>query len=196
MGNVEAFPLCWPAGRLRSKFAESSRFDTSATKAYSLLTGELKRMGATQIIVSSNVPLKGDGTIRLDREPVDAAVAVYFTRDKKQMVFACDKYDLIRDNILAIAKTIEALRGIERWGSSDMMERAFSGFKALTSSTEREWWEVLFGASQRPSLCDKDTIESAYRVQARKVHPDTAGGSHDAMAELNKAREQALRECA
>ena len=44
----------------------------------------------------------------------------------------------------AIAKTIEALRGINRWGTGDMMEAAFKGFSALPApDTNKPWREVL-----------------------------------------------------
>ncbi|TGR16226.1 J domain-containing protein, partial [Mesorhizobium sp. M8A.F.Ca.ET.202.01.1.1] len=33
-----------------------------------------------------------------------------------------------------------------------------------------------------------------YRRLAAQRHPDLPGGSHDAMAELNQAKEQALKE--
>lgn len=41
-------------------------------------------------------------------------VAVYFTLKGQQFCFACDHWDEIKDNMQAIHKTIEALRGIER----------------------------------------------------------------------------------
>jgi hypothetical protein len=188
MGMVESYPLHWPAGRERSKMAVQSKFDTSAQKAHALLMSEIRNMGGTDLIISSNVPLKPDGWMRLDREPVDSGVAVYFTRGKKQMVFACDKYDLVRDNILAIAKTIGALRGIERWGSSDMMERAFSGFKALPAP-EVDWWDVL----QVRRDASREIIEMHFKALAKVWHPDF-GGSEAQMAELNRARELALKE--
>jgi hypothetical protein len=43
---------------------------------------------------------------------------------------------------------------------------------------------------------DKNTIEEAFKMLAKKAHPDMNGGSHEAMAELNRAREEALRELA
>ena len=187
MAAVEAFPLSWPDGWRRENGAESSRFDQSGQKAYDFLLKEVERMGGSAIIISTNVPLRQDGKIRQDREPVDPGVAVYFARGKKQMVFACDRYNLLRDNMVSIGKTIEALRGIERWGASSMMERAFSGFNALPSSTGPDWWDVL---ECLPSA-GVETIEAQYRVRVRAAHPDT-GGSHEKMARLNMARDRGL----
>ena len=189
--NIEAFPLAWPSGWRRTKTPEESKFDTPATKAHALLTGEIGRMGGERLIISTNVPLRQDGVMRMDREPVDAGVAVYFTMGGKPMVFACDKYDIVRDNILAIAKTIEALRGIQRWGASDMMERAFSGFKALSSesATKFEWWTVM-ELDKNSSL---EQIEARFRELAKIYHPDRPTGSHSAMAQLTQAITEARK---
>ncbi len=50
-------------------------------------------------------------------------------------------------------------------------------------------WRSILGA--------RDNIraaEMAYRVLAKTAHPDTPTGSHEAMAELNDAIEQARKE--
>lgn len=105
------------------------------------------------------------------------------------MVFACDKYNRSEDNIYAIAKTVDAMRGIERWGASDMMERAFSGFKALNAENDGEsWWSIL-GCDPHAS---QEQIDAAYKIKARQAHPDL-GGSAEAMQKVNIARDQARR---
>jgi len=51
-------------------------------------------------------------------------------------VIACDLFNEVRLNIQAIKLTIAAIRQIERCGASSLLERAFKGFKALTSGGE------------------------------------------------------------
>ena len=46
---------------------------------------------------------------------------------------ACDKWDSIRDNLHAVAKTIEALRGIDRWGTGEMVDAGTLGDEDPTS---------------------------------------------------------------
>jgi hypothetical protein len=186
---VEAFPLAWPQGRVRSLRQISSAFDTSTTKALSLLNGEVRRLGGRYLVISSNVPLKADGSMRADREPVDPGVAVYFQREEKPYVFACDKFDLVRDNLLAIAKTIEAMRGIERWGTSEMMERAFSGFKGLpeTASEGEDCWKVL----DIPPMSAQHLVTLVHRDLVRKLHATNA--TSEDFARVNVARDDALR---
>jgi hypothetical protein len=187
--SAEAYPLYWPEGWKRCRNREHSRFKTGFGAARNLLFAELARMGARKVILSTSVPLRNDGLPRANMRPDngDSGVAVYFQRNGRDMVFACDKYRDTCDNIYAIAKTIDAMRGIERWGASDMMERAFSGFKALAAPTTRDWWDVLM--VRRDS--SREAIEANFRSLLKTRHPD-AGGSHEAMAELNMAREQAI----
>ena len=68
----------------------------------------------------------------------------------------------IQDNIHAIRRTIEALRGIACWGTGDMMEHAFTGFEALPAPgahAKRPWWQVL-GVNQHAT---PEEIKTAYR---------------------------------
>lgn len=188
---AEAFPLHWPQGWPRTKNPKLSRFDVTLANTRDGLFAEIARLGGRYVVLSSNVPLRLDGLPYANRaEPTDSGVAVYFERKGKQMVFACDQWNRVRDNIRAIEKTIEAMRGIERWGASDMLERAFSAFEALPPPGEpakREWWDIL----GIPRQSTADDVKAAYRAKASKAHPD-AGGSHDEMAALNAARTAAL----
>ncbi|KAF7958244.1 hypothetical protein AWV80_01355 [Cupriavidus sp. UYMU48A] len=96
-------------------------------------------------MISTNVPLRQDGLPYASYRKVDdEGVAVYFTLDGQQMSFACDRWNKVEHNMHAIVKTIDALRGIARWGTGDMMRAAFTGFAALPSpSTVRSWREII-----------------------------------------------------
>lgn len=188
---MEAYPLSWPQGWKRSKYRELSKFKTGFGAARNFLFAELERMGATKVVVSTNVPLRNDGMPRANTAPIggDPGVAVYFLRKGKPMVLACDQYTKGCDNVLAIAKTIEAMRGIERWGASEMMERAFSGFKQLAAENDGpSWWGVL----QVRAGATVAEIETAFRALAKVAHPDAPTGSHDAMSALTRARDQGM----
>jgi hypothetical protein len=49
-------------------------------------------------------------------------------------VIACDAFKEVRLNMAAIVGTIQAIRKIERCGTSRMLERAFKGFAAITEN--------------------------------------------------------------
>lgn len=185
--GVEAYPLHWPLGWPRTKWPKSSRFEVASfAVTRDNLFRQIKLLGGTHIVLSTNIHLRQDGIPYANhRQPQDKGVAVYFLRRGKQMAFACDRWDKIEDNIRAVEKTIEAVRGIDRWGASEMMERAVQAFEALPPP--KSCWDILGikpGASH-------DEINAAYRERARRAHPD-AGGSHAAMAELNRARDEAV----
>lgn len=188
---TQAYPLHWPQGRPRAQRRERSRFECSFAGARDGLATELERLGAKNAILSTNVELRLDGQPYANRpEPSDPGVAVYFTYKGRPMAFACDRWDRIKDNIRAIEKTIEALRGIERWGTGSMVEAAFRGFEALPapSGSVRPWWDVLQVKQDSPII----TIENNYRSLARQHHPDN-GGRADKMAELNAAIAEARK---
>lgn len=188
--EVEAYPLSWPDGWKRTQRRRRAPFKTGFGDARNYLFDELRRMGGKRIVLSTNVPLRNDGMPRANMAPDgrDHGVAVYFQWKEKSMVLACDRFDRIHDNIHAIAKTIDALRGIDRWGASDMMERAFSGFKQLAAENAGEsWWSILF-CSPTASLED---VEAAFRREAKVTHSDIPGGDTARMQKLNWARDQA-----
>jgi len=187
-----AFPLYWPEGVKRTKpYARNrARFKTMLGTARENLLIELDRLGAANKIISTNLPLRPDGLFRIDdRKLEDPGVAVYFQHDGKPRVMACDRWDTLAANIHALSLTIEALRGIERWGSSDLVERAFTGFTALPPAGD---WRAVFAGYEAHGLAG---IRSRYRAMALEVHPDR-GGSTEAMARLNAAMEAAERELA
>ena len=119
----------------------------------------------------------------------DQGVAVYFTLNGRAMVMACDRYQRVAANLRSLGLALEAMRQLARHGGGVMMERAFAGFAALPRPPS--CWDVL-GVEEGASRGD---IERAFRNRAKKVHPD-AGGNDHAMAELNAARDQALKEIA
>lgn len=187
--NNEKFPLQWPAAYPRSKSRDRARFKTTFWQAVKRLYRELELMGAGDIVVSTNVPLRRDGLPYADPPRInDPGVAIYFKLKSQTMSMACDAWDKVDDNAQALCLTIEAMRGLDRWGSSDMLNRVFQGFTALPApASSRPWWEIL-GArdAQRPI----DEYETRYKQQMRLAHPD-AGGSNERAQELNQAIQEA-----
>jgi DnaJ domain len=191
--TINAYPLHWPAGKPRSNIycRESSKFKSTFAVARDELLAEIERLRGRwhrngDAILSTNVELRQDGLPYAGRrEPEDSGVAVYFTYKKQQRCFACDKYNKVWENMVAIRKTIEALRGIERWGSSDMMDQAFSGFVALPDNSEKPWWEVL----NVFRLAGADDVKKAYRNLRSVHHPDN-GGDAAQFDRVQKAYEQ------
>lgn len=181
--TARAYPLHWPDGWPRTPSREGAKFKTTLHQALEFVQKELRLMGARDVVISSNVTLGASN-------PPQPGVAVYFTLAGDQLCIPCERYARVEHNLQAIGKTIEALRGIERWGAKHMVNAAFRGFVALSAPGSKYWADVLALAADKRTLAD---IETAYKMLARTRHPDH-GGSHEMMAELNAAVDQARRE--
>lgn len=141
-----AFPLNWPAGRARTAVdkVREARFTAPFARAYDNLLDELERLGATDIIVSSNVPLRPDGMPQPEsRRRADAAVAVHFNLNGEGYCIACDGYRRVAWNLRAIAVTVAAHRTIARHGSVELQQQALDGFRQLPAATPQSCWDVL-----------------------------------------------------
>jgi hypothetical protein len=185
---IEAYPLTWPMGRQRTRWPEGARFRTTLGAAIREVQAEVSRLGGTGLIISSNLPLRRDGMPYANAsQPQDRGVAVYFTYKKRPMCFACDRWKAVEDNMKAIAKTIDALRGIERWGSGQMVEQAFTGFVALPAPEQP--WQTLGLDTSNPT---REQIDAAHRRLASQHHPDK-GGDPQKMASINTARDELYR---
>src|SRR5690606_36493533 len=110
--------------------------------------------------------------------------------DGEQRCIAVDRYEKIEHNVQAIHHIIEARRTELRHGGLNVVRQTFRGFTALPASKK---WRQILGLDQPGQIITKEAIQAAYRQRATSAHPDK-GGSHAAMAELNHARDTALRE--
>ncbi len=171
MKNITAYPLCWPEGHTR---IHGDRYWPKAPTpgaARDQLFHELETLGATVIILSTNVPATKAGTFYASyREPKDSGAAVYFKYRGRNRVLACDAYCKLNMNIRAIAITVEQLRRIEKRGVADFLDKVFTGFDALPAGNQdsREWWEVL-GVLPSASYTQ---ARAAYRALIKACHPD------------------------
>lgn len=197
---AEKYPLQWPQGYPRNKYPKPSRFgNVTFGKARDEIFYELKLLLSYQevatIVLSTNIPLKLDGFPYANfRQPDDKGIAVYFEYKKESVVLCCDEWNKIEANLWAVAKTINAIRGIERWGVSDFLKRSFTGFVALPPpKPKRDWWSVLsYDSKPGPHNWDWEGVQAQYKSLAKRFHPDT-GGSVDAFQELNNAFDEAKK---
>lgn len=198
MSAPSAYPLTWPAGKPRtpSQRRASGRF-TSAGSPLSMVYAvgrverEIARLGGIYPLISSDVVLRLDGKPRSGQpQPTDPGVCVYFQMGGKPYAMACDAYTKVEQNVAAIAAHIEATRAITRHGVASAAE-ALSAFQALPAPGGPHW-TVTLGLSRAST---SDEIKAAHRRLMLESHPDR-GGSDDAMAEINAARDQALKDIA
>lgn len=215
--GIEAYPLCWPAGWPRREAARreharffgvtessSKRFDGSTVyykrkrdktvaEARDFLKSELARLGARDVVISTNMRTRQDGEISGSASaPADPGVAVYFRLKGNDRCFPCDRWSTVADNLWAIGKSIEAMRGLERWGAERMVDAAFTGFRALPETTGASRWREVLGLGA--GVVSADDVRSSYRRLALERHPDKNGGDEGPFLELKAAFDQALQE--
>jgi len=216
----KAYPLSWPEGWKRTQTRVTAQFNkkrepkyvqngTGATvrsyqgktrlsvaDAVQRVFGELSRMGVRDddIIISTNVRLRLDGSPRSDEEPSDPGAAVYWQKKGWPIArtMAIDQYRRVADNLAAIAATLEAMRAIERHGGAVIFERAFLGFAALPEKASQPWREVLGFDTHNP---DAREVEDRFRALVKTHHPDQ-GGDRDTFERIVQAREAARMEIA
>ncbi len=176
--NRTAYPLSWPPGWPKTEplKRQSGQFKQTLAAALANLKRQIELMGGKNVLLSSNYTLGHDN-------PKESGVCAYFEYEGQQMAIPCDRWHRIEHNIQAIALTVEAMRGMERWGAKHMIKAMFSGFKALPD-IRKPWHEVL---GVPPNACSAD-IKQAYRQRSKAAHPDV-GGSDAQMAEVNAAYE-------
>lgn len=196
----QSYPLTWPDGwkrtpahqRKASRFLKPVQFGSrhwSMSDAVAFLSGELDKLGASKQVLSTNVRIRLDGKpYSQQAQPTDTGAATYFELKGKPVSLACDKWNRVEDNVLSIAKHIQAMRGQDRWGVGNI-KQAFRGYMALPAIGESEastWWQVL-GVSVNASV---DQVKEAYRILVKKHHPDRPGGDPEMFQRLQRAMER------
>lgn len=182
-------PLEWPPGWPRTETRQAARFRTDALAAFHRIGDELERVGARDAVLTFGGAIGKRGALPLAAQPrvADPGVALYFDLGGGRRAMPCDRWLTVADNMQAVALTINALRGIERWGAEGTAAAAFAGFAALPAQTGGEaWWDVL-KVSRHAS---PETTEHAYKMLAKEAHPD-AGGDPERFHRLTEAYRQA-----
>lgn len=206
-------PLQWPEGWARTPYGQrhgrgtqrwQARFEARFAIDRDAVIRQLKRRGS-QIVITSNLPVRGDGLpyASSPKQLDDPGVAVYWVEKGRERVIACDRWRTVDLNLRAIDLSLEALRGLDRWGATEMVERAFAGFAALPGAGETTFgegiadpreiepprdWIGTFGLDVSAELWrDKEIVEKIYKRLALGVHPDHNGDGDARMVALNAA---------
>lgn len=187
--TASAYPLTWPPAFPRATRRETGAFKATLPQALKNVQDSLRLFASDSrtkldgLVISSNVTLG-------ENRPADPGVAIWFTWGDMQVCIPVDRYQTVQANLQAIHHIIEARRVELRHGSLALVRATFSGFKALPAPADERPWNVVLDL---PADASVESIQEAWRRLAAKRHPDKPGGSHAAMTELNRAREQGVK---
>jgi hypothetical protein len=210
------YPIDWPAGWARTSYRRSSDFDKKRgfNAARDGTLRELRLMHVRHVVITSNLPTNSKGLPHSasSGQLSDPGISVWWVdRKGNERVMACDRYCTAVENMHAIELSLAAIRGLERWGATEIVERAFAGFAALppgstngtytaSATPKKKTWREVFGISaaitNSMGLEPTDVlavVKTRHRDAIKDAHPD-AGGNHELAAELNAALAEAEKE--
>jgi len=182
-------------------------FRTNYSTTLAKLQRELEKVGATEILFECSFhanQIRLDGWPKANQSPVYNGIAVSFNHPEIGRVeYATDRYFLWTDNLHAIVLTLEALRGVERWGVVASGQQ-YTGFKAITAGNGEgkrgaaTWIAKLLTEVAETQKTFRDVLlepdgESRRKLIAtarKKAHPDTGGSAE--MYQLLTEKLQAL----
>jgi hypothetical protein len=195
-----------PITPIRSKF-KADWLDTLA-----LLEREIDHLGAPrnrpwilQIDVSERW-IRQDGELYARATPASPRLRVCFDSRHGPLTYPCGRFDRWQDNARAVALALEALRLVDRYGVSGRGEQ-YRGWTAIadrpaemTPAQAAEFITHWAGAeagelhawAEKVFTLRGDELARAYRLAAKRAHPDVTGDDGDTMARLNVARDLLL----
>lgn len=195
----------WPGTLLKPGERRSSLFRSKWTDTTQLMDRELWYLSARAVVLQMAVQqsqIRKDETGLLAHvQPEHPGVVLSFNTSRGALSYPCDTFLSWRDNVRAIAKTLENLRAVDRYGVSKHGEQ-YTGWSQLPPGrpmpkpmTREEAaafvtrWADPHGRipGMERTLVAGQMIEASYRSAAKNVHPD-AGGSTEDFQRLQEAK--------
>lgn len=179
----------WPGELTRSR--KPSQFSATLTATLDLLDREIWHLTNTRAQQESAellIAIPAGDLWRLDGKPRAHAVAehpgVIFSLDSKHghLSYPCDTFTTWQDNLRAIAKALEALRMVDRYGVTKRGEQ-YRGFLAIEATavpagfatTEEALHFLGVLARMEPDRSNPDAVRKTWRAAQRVAHPDHGG---------------------
>lgn len=204
--RVTPLPAVWPKKATPSHQRTRPPFKALTwSRTLGMLAREVDMRGGRNVEIAVDIEprhLRNDGQLRADARPKSPAVIVSFETKVGRLQFAADKFGYWQDNVEAIARSLEALRRVDRYGVSDGMQ--YLGFKALPAQTgatltSTQAAELVLREAGYPTtvhpidlLSNRDATRDITRLARNRAHPDR-GGSAERFSALTVAIEVLAR---
>jgi hypothetical protein len=162
--------------RTPSRYNEASGYRPGGRVPWSdtlaLLESEIRAIGGKAVVMGIGLresDIRLDGLPRSNApNPAHPGVELSFESRYGRLVYATDVFDHWQDNVRAIAKGLEALRAVERWGVSRRGEQ-YAGFAQLTAGGPDP---------ERGRRLVENRFEGNVAKALRATHPDTRDGAY------------------
>lgn len=181
----------------------NSQFKQTYSNTKKILEFELAKLGAIassvqlEMFIHADDDVRRDGELRANCKPLKPGVVLSFSKVKRRFLdesskqwkkemqtlsYPCDSYNDWKDNLRAVALSLEALRKVARYGVfryEDMIARlALPSADGKLSDINQS---ILFLSSYTSYIVDElldnpNAQKQAYRAAAIFLHPDQNGG--------------------
>lgn len=156
------------------------RFRSSYDDTIRLLDRETDYLGAPLVVIQIDVTreqIRLDGLPRASARPFSSGVRVSFASDYGPLMYATDRYLDWRDNLRAIALSLNALRAFDRYGVNERGQQ-YTG------------WLAIGAGPNMDEAAARKLLESygGEKLALKATHPDMPGGSEAAFANVQLAR--------
>lgn len=174
-------------------------------KTTRLLQRELAHLEAENILLQMAVTsrdIRNDGWIRANARPEHPGVILTFDSKHGPLSYPCDTFDDWQANVRGIAKALEALRMVDRYGVTKRGEQ-YRGWGQLppaggttATMTARVAAEILVDVAGYEGedeedvekvLTDAESLQWFFRMAAKNAHPDV-GGDTQKFQTVNEAK--------
>lgn len=199
--EYEIMPIgVWPGARTMSR--KRSSFKIVESNVLRHLEWEIRHLWGKQVVFRLAVreqDIRQDGMLRANARPTDPGVILEFTADKlkgkPRLLYRCDTFSNWWHNLSAIARALEALRMVDRYGVTPTGEQ-YAGFKALPASTAPTMTTELAarvvanftGFTDHELLSDVTRAKEAIRIARAASHPDRNSGDRSAWDNVEAAK--------
>lgn len=205
MLNARFVPIeSWPGNPTFSR--KRAQFRAKYVETLDKLEFELEKLRAKDILIQAyfkRSDIRNDGWPKNTAKPTGVGVIVSFDSPKGPLSFPCDTFTSYEDNLRAIALALEALRAVDRYGVTRANEQ-YKGWAQLPPPSDQPFTHKEDAArflhkqaypadspGQFPGwgdfILNSSARNAAYRIAAKRLHPDANGGSHELFVRLQAA---------
>lgn len=200
--KIEAIEV-WPGEKTPSYQRKRSPFKTIWTSVITHLEREIRQLGGRNVVFRLQVTqwdVNLNGTLRANARIREPGVIIQFAAGRLKgaptLLYRCDRFPFWQDNVSAIARGLEALRLVDRYGVTPTGEQ-YAGFKALPSNTSPTLSttaaaEIIGSFAPEASVVaiasDPATAKYAVRIAIHKTHPDRNNGGRADYDRVDAAR--------